>query len=117
MNLILFIKINKFIIIDNENDNLPYLFDMDHFFQREPLAKTNTFIFPTTGQISSSSSSASSRSSTIEKQQHYRISTLDNRVLTPKTSSSSSFLQETKQLLDMISSNLNYDLSKLTSEV
>jgi len=34
-----------------------------------------------------------------------------------RTSSSSSFLQETKQLLDMISHNQNFDLSKLVSEL
>ncbi|CAF3347849.1 unnamed protein product [Rotaria socialis] len=100
----------------NNDDNEPYLFDIDHFFQREPLPKTNTFIFPTTGPISSSSSSSSSSPSVTLQRQENTISTVDNRLSTPKISSSS-FLQETKQLLDMISLNLNYDLSKLTSEV
>ncbi|CAF5053203.1 unnamed protein product, partial [Rotaria magnacalcarata] len=73
------------------DDNEPYLFDIDHFFQREPLPKTNTFIFPTTGPISSSSSS--SPSVTLQRQAN-TISTVDDRLSTPKISSSS-FLQET----------------------
>lgn len=42
----------------------------------------------------------------------------DPKTTPQRTSSSSSFLQETKQLLDMISTtNQHLDLSKLTSEV
>ena len=43
----------------------------------------------------------------------------ENRIITapPRTSSSSSFLQETKELLEMISINQNFDLSKLVSDV
>ena len=54
--------------------------------------------------------------------QHQDISQSNQQDLktTPqRTSSSSSFLQETKQLLDMISTtnNQHFDLTKLTSEV
>ena len=45
------------------------------------------------------------------------ISNFDNEI-TPRTArSSSSFMQETKQLLDIVTSNENLDMSKLASEV
>ncbi|CAF0976847.1 unnamed protein product [Rotaria sordida] len=99
------------------DDNESYLFNIDRFLQREPLPKTNTFILPSSAQMSSSSSSLSLRSS-VQRQEKVMLN-VENRLIIPRTSSSSSssFLQETKQLLEMISSNQNFDLSRLTSEI
>ena len=94
------------------DDNESYLFNIDRFLQREPLPKTNTFILPPNAQLSSSSSLRSS----LEREENI-ILNVENRLKTPRTLSSSSFLQETKQLLDMISLNQNFDLSRLTSEI
>jgi hypothetical protein len=55
-----------------------------------------------------------------QKQEIIQSNQQDLKTTPQRTSSSSSFLQETKQLLDMISNttpNQHLDLSKLTSEV
>jgi hypothetical protein len=62
---------------------------------------------------------SSSLTNSIQRDENIKLNT-ENRIAirtTPRTSSSSSFLHETKQLLEMISSNQNFDLSKLVSEI
>jgi hypothetical protein len=44
------------------------------------------------------------------------MSNIDNEI-TPQTASSSSFIQDTRQLLDVISPNEDLDMNKLASEV
>jgi len=68
------------------------------------------FTLPSPAQLSSSSSMTCSL-------QRERLNVDNKTTTTHRTSSSSSFLQETKQLLEMISSNQNLDLSTLASEV
>jgi len=72
------------------------------------------FTLPSPAQLSSSSSMTCS----LQREGRTRLN-VDNKTTTTahRISSSSSFLQETKQLLEMISSNQNLDLSTLASEV
>ncbi|CAF1229404.1 unnamed protein product [Adineta ricciae] len=92
----------------------PYIYNIDHLLDREPLPSTNMFTLPSPAQMSSSSSSLTC---SLQREGRTRL-TMDNRPsTTPRTSSSSSFLQETKQLLEMISSNSNLDSSRLASDV
>ncbi|UJR25047.1 hypothetical protein I4U23_006407 [Adineta vaga] len=89
-----------------ENDtNEPYIFNIDHLLDREPHPSSNMFTLPSPTQISSSSSL------TCSLQRENRT------ITTPRTSSSSSFLQETKQLLEMISSNPNSESLRMASDV
>ncbi|CAF1067307.1 unnamed protein product [Adineta steineri] len=93
----------------------PYIFNIDHLLQREPLPSTNMFTLPSSAQLSSSSSITCS----LQREGKIRLN-IENRPITTtthRTSSSSSFLQETKQLLEMISTNQNSDSSRLASEV
>ncbi|CAF0846479.1 unnamed protein product [Adineta ricciae] len=97
-----------------ENDiSEPYIYNIDHLLDHKPLPSTNMFTLPSPAQVSSSSSLTCS----LQRESRTRL-TMDNRPsATPRTSSSSSFLQETKQLLEMISSNSNLDSSRLASDV
>jgi hypothetical protein len=73
------------------------------------------FTLPSTPHLSSSSSS-SPRSSIHQNDK--TIFNVENQIIsTHRTSSSSSFLQETKQLLEIISSNQNFDSAKIASEI
>jgi hypothetical protein len=98
-------------IIENDKDE-PHIFHIDYLLEQEPLPSTNMFTLPSPAQFSSSSSMTCS----LQREGRTRLN-LDNKTTTHRTSSSSSFLQETKQLLEMISSNQNLDLSTLASEV
>ena len=102
-------------MIDNDRSQ-PSLFNIDHFLQQEPLPSTNIFTLPPTPRILSPSPSSSSSKSSTQRDERSILS-VENKMTTPQMSSSSSFLQETKQLLEMISSNQNFDLSRLNSEV
>jgi hypothetical protein len=99
-------KIN--ILLEHETDE-PYIFNIDHLLEREPLPSSNMFTLPPNVQVSASLTSSLQRDE--------RTISIGEHRTTPRTSSSSSFLQETKQLLDMISLNQNLDPSKLASEV
>jgi hypothetical protein len=93
--------------------NEPYIFNIDHLLDREPLPSTNMFTLPSSAQLSSSSSLTCS----LQRDGLPR-SNMENRpITTPRTSSSSSFLQETKQLLELISSNPNSDACRMASDV
>lgn len=101
-----------FNLIENDIDE-PYIFNLDHLLEREPLPSTNMFTIPSPAQVSSSSSMTCS----LQREGRTRLNVENRTTMTPRTSSSSSFLQETKQLLEMISTNQNSDLSRLASEV
>jgi hypothetical protein len=64
-----------------------------------------------------SPASSSSMTCSLQREGRTRLNVDNQTTTTHRTSSSSSFLQETKQLLEMISSNQNLDLSTLASEV
>ncbi len=68
------------------------------------------FVLPSIRQSSPSLTSEFGRKENIQFNN-------ENELRPTRTSSSSSFLQETKQLLEMISSNQNLDSSTLASEV
>jgi hypothetical protein len=85
-----------------END--PYIFNIDDLLDQEPISSSNIFILPSIDKSSSSITYSIKEQDQINQIHH-------------RTSSSSSFLQETKQLLEMISINHNLDLSKFVSEV
>jgi len=71
------------------------------------------FTLPSPAQLSSSSSMTCS----LQREGRTRLNVENKTTTAHRISSSSSFLQETKQLLEMISSNQNLDLSTLASEV
>jgi hypothetical protein len=100
-----------FNLIENDSFNC----HIDDYDQQEPMPSTNMFI------LSSSIRQSFSPSLTYSFQQQDIIQSnqQDLKTIPQRTSSSSSFLQETKQLLDMISTtnNQHFDLTKLTSEV
>jgi len=76
----------------------PYIFNINQFVEQERIPTMN--LYPES-------------SSNISREHDQRtISNFDNEM-----TSQSSILQETKQLLDMISSNQDLDVSKLASEV
>jgi len=60
--------------------------------------------------------SSPSLTSEFERKENTQFNN-ENELRPARTSSSSSFLQETKQLLEMISTNQNFDLSKFVSDV
>jgi hypothetical protein len=86
----------------------PYIYNIHDLVEQEPLPSSNTFILASNPPLSSSSKSSLTYSAQRD----------ENQIIpTYRTSSSSSFLQETKQLLELISTNQNSDLSRLASEV
>jgi hypothetical protein len=96
-----------------END--PFSYHVDDYDQQEALPSSNMFV------LSSSirQSFAPSINYAFQQQDISQSNQQDLKTTPQRTSSSSSFLQETKQLLDMISTtnNQHLDLTKLTSEV
>jgi hypothetical protein len=89
-----------FFLIEND----PFIFNIDDLLEQEPISSSNMFILPSIEKSSSSITYSIKEQDQINETSH-------------RTLSSSSFLQETKQLLEMISVNQNFDLSKLVSEV
>ena len=97
--------------------NPPYLFNIDRLLDHEPLPSNQIFTFPSPGAMpwSSSSSSLAAASLTSAFPRDEKSKGRLDTDTTPRSQSSSSFVRETKHLLEMISPTYDLTLSRVDS--
>ena len=103
----------SFVCLIENAANPPYLFNIDQLLDREPLPSSQMFTFPSPGTMPWSSSSTASLTSAFPRDEKNK-----GRVDTdtaPRSQSSSSFVRETKHLLEMISPTYDLTLSRVDS--